>query len=62
MREFERIRCPGCQREIAAYVPKHGDGSGLRLTPHHETPSMKARPCAFSRRLVVRDRGVWRLA
>lgn len=33
-REFERVTCPGCGRQVSAYVPHMGDGSALRTMKH----------------------------
>ncbi len=52
-REYERIRCPGCHRQIAAYLPQ-GDGSGLRLMPHKYGWARRQKtPCPWSDRIVV---------
>jgi hypothetical protein len=63
-REFERVTCPGCERTISAYVPHCGDGAGLRVIPHNITKNGRlcghAR-CSVSGRIIVRDRGHWRL-
>lgn len=67
-REYERITCPGCNRTISAYVPHFGDGSGLRVVPHNViAPGQLARrrhatrPCVVSDRIIVRERGRWRI-
>jgi hypothetical protein len=46
----ERMTCPRCGRPIAAYVPKGGDGSGVRLR-RHRTP--EGDDCRGSRRIIV---------
>ena len=33
---MERVVCPVCGREVAAYVPKGGDGTGLRPRKHRD--------------------------
>lgn len=30
-----RADCPECGRDVAAYVPRHGDGSAYRIVWHH---------------------------
>jgi len=32
--EAERRECPCCQKTVAAYIPRAGDGSGVRLRKH----------------------------
>lgn len=34
-REYERHRCPFCNRTIASYVPHCGDGSDVKLVAHN---------------------------
>ncbi len=29
-----RVTCPECNRNVAAYIPKGGDGSALRIRRH----------------------------
>lgn len=61
-REYERVTCPGCLRQISAYVPHFGDGTGLRLVKHKLAAARSRKtPCPFSDRIIVRDCGVWRL-
>jgi len=57
-RRYERIRCPGCQQVIAAYVPQGSDGTDLRVVPHHGPSG----PCAASDRGVVLAHGRWTVA
>jgi hypothetical protein len=63
IREYERVTCPGCQRTISAYVPHFGDGSGLRVVPHKiiRVGALASVACDVGGRIVVRDRGKWRL-
>lgn len=56
-RAYERIRCPGCQQLIAAYIPHGSDGRDLRLVVHGS-----GRRCAASDRRVVLARGRWTVA
>jgi hypothetical protein len=61
-REYERVTCPGCHRQISAYVPHFGDGTGLRLVKHKLAKARRRNtPCPFSERIIVRERGKWRL-
>ena len=61
-REYERVTCPGCHRQISAYIPHFGDGSGLRLVKHKLAKARgRKTPCPFSERIIVRDAGKWRL-
>lgn len=66
MAEYERVICPSCHREIAAYVPAYGDGTGWKLRPHvTKAPTDRAgsfaTQCPGSGKMVVRQRlsGVW---
>jgi hypothetical protein len=63
-RTYERVTCPGCHREISAYIPHFGDGSGLRVVEHNTVkgPRLGGRvKCGLSGRIIVRDKGKWRL-
>lgn len=59
IREYERVTCPGCGRNISAYVPHMGDGSALRTTKHLANHpeglrrgSHATRECSMSQRLI----------
>ena len=63
-REYERVTCPGCGRKISAYIPHFGDGSGLRVVKHNRASGRggnRPEPCSLSERIIVRDKGAWRL-
>lgn len=60
-RTFERVRCPGCQRVVAAYVPHGGDGAGLRLVSHRVEPT-RAGLCVCSECVIVPNgQGGWKV-
>lgn len=39
--ETTRVRCPVCGRSVAAYVPKDGDGSAVRIVKHNGITRVK---------------------
>jgi hypothetical protein len=65
VREYERVTCPGCLREISAYIPHFGDGSGLRVVKHNVKDGRS--PCGVGGQIIVRNQargpaqGKWRL-
>jgi len=39
---LERVKCPRCDREVAARVPRGGDGTAVRPVRHNNT---EGKPC-----------------
>jgi ribosomal protein S27E len=63
-RAFERVKCPGCAKVIAAYISHFGDVGELRLVPHNRSrkgATLKV-PCPASARTIVRAHGGWTVA
>jgi hypothetical protein len=56
-RQYERVVCPWCQRDISAYVPHGGDGMALRLVRHK--PVKNPIQCPGSDELVMVKFGSW---
>ena len=51
-RRLSRFRCPVCDRLVAGYNPKDGDGSARRLRPHNrytQAANHHSFPCDGSR-------------
>lgn len=46
---MERVECPECGKEVAAYVPAGGDGSALRPRAHVSDTGLK---CSGKHHLV----------
>lgn len=65
-RTYERVRCPGCQRMVHAYVPHGNDGRGLRVVPHNTLAATaghaRGQHCPLSDRIVVANHeGGWKV-
>lgn len=62
---YERVKCPGCERVVSAYIPFGGDGSGLRLVKHSTVDAAKRYNgkqvplCRMSGRIIIRREGKW---
>lgn len=60
VREFIKLTCPGCRREVSAYVPHMGDGSAVRTVKHATEGLERGVLCSFSETLVIRrSNGEW---
>ena len=64
-RVFERVRCPTCQRIVAAYVPGIRFGQELRVQGHGMIPTregVKTVPCPASGKTIsLNYQDVWTL-
>lgn len=61
-RDFERVVCPGCHRQISAYVALGDEGRGLTLVAHNREPARRFDVCPASARPIVLEHGAWRIA
>jgi hypothetical protein len=66
VRKYETVTCPGCGRQISAYIPHFGDGTGLRTVKHNSIRLAKrglGKPagCPASQRIIVRRNRAWEI-